>query len=104
MNTQDHSPSISSSSFLSLDLARLRAARVALDLRILALKRVLRVRWEAPMAAEQRALLQYKHEATELCILRAWQRGRWHLVDHERCAEVAARLAPAFSHAAEAAA
>ena len=22
-----------------------------------------------------------KHEATELCILRAWQRGRWHLDD-----------------------
>lgn len=101
MNNQDHS---SFSSSFNLDLARLRAARHALDLQILALKRVLRVRWEQPMGDEQRALHRCKREATELCILRAWQRGRWHLADHERCAEVAARLEPDFRGAAEAAA
>ena len=101
MNKQDRS---SSSETFNLDLARLRAARGALDIRILALKRVLRARWDSPMGGEQRALLQCKHEATELCILRAWQRGRWHLADHERCAEVAARLEPDFRGAAEAAA
>jgi len=87
-----------------IDLPRLRAARSALDLQILALKRVLRVRWERPMPDEQRALVRCKHAATELCILRAGLRGRWHLADHDRCVEVCARLAPGFQRAAEAAA
>jgi hypothetical protein len=87
-----------------IDFARLRAARSALDLQILARKRELRARWQRPMHAEQRELLRCKQQATELCILRAWLRGRWHLADHERCAEVAARLAPQFHRAADAAA
>lgn len=87
-----------------IDHARLRAARHALDLQILAHKRELRTRWQRPMHAEQRELLRCKHLATELCILRAWLRGRWHLADHDRCAEVAARLAPDFHRTAEAAA
>ncbi len=98
MDTQ-HIPST-----LHFDLARLRAARSALDLQILARKRELRVRWQRPMHAEQRELLRYKRQATELCILRAWLRGRWHLADHEQCAEVAARLAPQFHRAPEVAA
>lgn len=89
---------------LHFDLARLRAARSALDLQILAHKRELRARWQRPMHAEQRELLRCKRQATELCILRAWLRGRWHLADHERCAEVAARLAPQFHRAPEVAA
>jgi hypothetical protein len=94
-----HTPST-----LPIDHARLRAARAALDLQILALKRELRARWQRPMHLEQRELLRCKHLATELCILRAWLRGRWHLADHERCVEVATRLAPDFHRAAEVAA
>jgi len=87
-----------------VDRARLRAARAALDLRILALKSELRARWQRPMASEQRELLACKRAATDLCILRAWLRGRWHLRDHEHCAEVAARLAPTYHRTAEVAA
>ena len=54
-----------------VDLVRLRAARAALDLRILALKSELRARWQRPMASEQRELLACKRAATDLCILRA---------------------------------
>jgi hypothetical protein len=94
-----HTPST-----LPVDFARLRAARHALDLQIVAHKRELRARWTRPMHAEQRELLRLKHLATELCILRAWLRGRWHLADHEHCAEVAARLAPEYHRTAEVAA
>ena len=87
-----------------VDLTRLRAARAALDLRILALKSELRARWQRPMASEQRELLACKRAATDLCILRAWLRGRWHLRDHEHCAEVARRLVPKFRPADAAAA
>lgn len=46
---------------------------------IRALKRVLRARWDRPMAAEQRQLCGLKQRATELCALRAFSRGRLHL-------------------------
>ncbi len=91
-------------STLPVDHTRLRAARRALDLQIVALKRELRARWQRPMHDEQRELLRCKHQATELCILRAWLRGRWHLADHEHCTRVATRLAPEFRRAAEVAA
>lgn len=88
----------------NIDLPRLKAARRDLDARILALKQVLRARWDRPMHEEQRMLLRLKHEATGLCVLRAWMRGRWHLPDHDACAATAAGLAPRFRRAAEAAA
>ncbi len=43
------------------------------------LKRLLRARWTRPMADEQRELCRLKHRATELCALRAFARGRFHL-------------------------
>lgn len=89
---------------LPVDVARLGADRRALDLQILAHKRELRTRWTRPMHHEQRELLRLKQRATELCVLRAWLRGRWHLADHEHCAEVAARLAPTYHRTAEVAA
>jgi hypothetical protein len=46
---------------------------------ITALKRALRTRWLRPMADEQRALCRLRRRATELCVLRAWSRGRRHL-------------------------
>ncbi|GEM_PF-3941554 len=64
------------------DLGELRRYRRALDLRIRALKAVLRTRWTEPMVTRQ---------ATELCVLRAWLRGRLHLRDVDLCREIALR-------------
>jgi hypothetical protein len=49
------------------------------------------------MADVQHELLALKLEATELCILRAWLRGRWHLPDPDRCQQIAGRRAPAYA-------
>ena len=48
------------------------------------------------MAAEQRELLALKREATELCMLRAWLRGKQHLADADVCRETAERRACEF--------
>ncbi len=44
-----------------------------------ALKDRLRQRWIEPMGEVQSALCRLKWRITLLCILRAWQRGRYHL-------------------------
>lgn len=44
-----------------------------------ALKCRLRQRWTEPMDEVQRSLHQLKWRITKLCILRAFQRGRYHL-------------------------
>lgn len=44
-----------------------------------ALKRLLCTTWKEPMADVQRELVRVRRRATELCILRAWLRGRCHL-------------------------
>ena len=76
--------------------------------RIRQLKRVLGARWQRPMAPEQRELSQLKWRATELCVLRAFGRGKLHvratsddasaeseaLEYHRRIAE---RLGPVYS-------
>ncbi len=48
---------------------------------IRALKAVLRRTWTRPMADEQERLVKLKRHATALCVLRAWSRGRRHLVN-----------------------
>lgn len=48
------------------------------------------------MAHAQHELLALKLEATELCILRAWLRGRLHVPDGDRCQQIAERRAPAY--------
>jgi hypothetical protein len=63
----------------SIDVAALVRDIHTTAAEILATKRVLRARWTRPMAGEQRALARLRHRATELCILRAWLRGRRHL-------------------------
>ena len=73
------------------DLGELRRYRRALDLRIRALKAVLRTRWTEPMVTRQRLLIRLQREATELCVLRAWLRGRLHLRDVDLCREIALR-------------
>ena len=80
----------------TLNLNTLGEDRRALDDRIRGLKSGLRTTWTRPMAAEQRELLACKREATELCVLRAWARRRWHLDDHDRCREIATRRAPEY--------
>jgi hypothetical protein len=76
---------------MKIEMTKLRADRRALEIRIRAIKAVLRTTWVAPMAELQRELHACKREATELCILRAWLRGKQHLPDAERCREVAGR-------------
>lgn len=44
-----------------------------------ALKDRLRRTWIEPMGEVQQALVRLKWKITQLCILRAWQRGRHHL-------------------------
>jgi hypothetical protein len=79
-----------------IDINRLRAERRRIDAQIRVLKSELRTCWTRPMVAEQRELLALKHEATELCILRAWLRGKQHLADVDRCRETAERRAVDF--------
>lgn len=74
-----------------MDMNRLRHDRKALEERIREVKGELRSTWTKPMGDAQAEHIQLKKEATELCILRAWMRGRFHLEDHEFCKEVAER-------------
>ena len=86
---------------MKIDIERLRHDRRKLDERIRAAKRALRTTWTRPMADVQHELLALKLEATELCTLRAWLRGRLHLPDPERCRKIAE--ARARDYASEAA-
>ena len=81
---------------MKINMERLRHDRRKLDERIRATKRVLRTTWTQPMAHAQHELLALKLEATELCILRAWLRGRLHVPDPDRCQQIAERRAPAY--------
>ena len=79
-----------------IDINHLQMERRRIDAQIRVLKSELRTCWTRPMVAEQRQLLALKHEATELCILRAWLRGKQHLADADRCRETAERRAVDF--------
>jgi hypothetical protein len=65
--------------FDRIDLRRLRRDVASASAQCRALKQVLRRRWERPMADEQRALARISWRVTELCILIARTRGRWHV-------------------------
>jgi hypothetical protein len=91
------------------DVARFRVEIGRITESIIALKRLLRTTWTRPMADEQRELEKLKLRATELCSLRAFSRGRFHLrhgpgpdwnaeAHHRRIAE---RLGPSFAIAVE---
>jgi hypothetical protein len=62
-----------------VDVVRLKADIVGFSRRSRALKRVLRVRWERPMADEQRELAELRVRITRLCVLRAFLRGKVHI-------------------------
>lgn len=74
-----------------MDIQRLKEDRKALEERIREVKTELRSTWTKPMGDVQVEHLRLKAEATELCILRAWLRGRFHLADRDLCKEVAER-------------
>jgi hypothetical protein len=63
----------------------------SLEADIRELKTQLRTTWTRPMGHLQTRLLELKEEITELLILRAWARGRFHLQDIERCRDVSSR-------------
>jgi hypothetical protein len=65
--------------FDRIDLKRLRQDVASAGARCRELKLVLRHTWTRPMADEQRALAHAARRATELCVLLAQRRGRWHL-------------------------
>src|SRR5262249_53197507 len=65
--------------FDRIDRSRLKCDLFATATQCYELKQALRRRWTRPMADEQRALARLARRMTELCILRARLRGRWHL-------------------------
>src|SRR5262249_44522003 len=86
--------------FDRIDLHRLRRDVAACAAESRALKQVLRRTWTVPMADEQRRLARLAWRATELCILLARRRGRFHVSSlppeereeyHARIAERVAR-------------
>jgi hypothetical protein len=61
-----------------LDTTKLRADLRALAHECRARKDLLGATWTRPMADEQRRLARLRWRVTELCVLRAWSRGRRH--------------------------
>ncbi len=62
-----------------IDIQRLVHDIKELSLEARTLKERLRQTWVEPMGHVQQALVRLKWQITKLCILRAWQRGRYHL-------------------------
>jgi hypothetical protein len=62
-----------------IDLRRLRHDIASASVEARALKRALRAPWSRPMADEQRRLARLARRVTELCVLLARARGRWHV-------------------------
>ncbi len=67
------------SMFEQIDTSRLVRDIKELSVEARALKDRLRQTWVEPMGEVQQALCRLKWQITRLCILRAWQRGRYHL-------------------------
>jgi hypothetical protein len=63
----------------SIDLSRLRADLVDIARSLAQVKRVLRRTWTEPMAEHQARYVKLRRRATDLCILRARLRGKYHL-------------------------
>ena len=66
------------------DSKKVRADLGALARECRALKDVLGTTWTRPMADEQRRLARLRWRATELCVLRAWMRGKRHVTKEPR--------------------
>lgn len=78
---------------MNIDSGRLRADMAALASECRALKNVLGATWTRPMADEQRHLVRVRSKATELCVLRAWRRGKLHVKSVDEPEVWAARIA-----------
>jgi hypothetical protein len=65
--------------FDRIDLRRLRCDIASAAMQCIELKQSLRRTWTRPMADEQRRLLRLRRRATELHVLHARARGRWHV-------------------------
>jgi len=74
---------------MKLDERRLGADLAALAREARALKVLLRARWVRPMADEQRRAARVRRKATELYVLRAWSRGRFHVMHLEEAERAA---------------
>jgi hypothetical protein len=83
---------------VEVDISALRAALAETAAAITRLKQQLRRAWTRPMAPEQRELLALKEKATLLCILRAFLRGRRHLLAPRRGASPGTRWDPEAYH------
>lgn len=64
---------------VTLDAARLVADLNTLAAQSRALKLVLTTTWTRPMRDEQKELARVRRRTTELCVLRAYARGRFHV-------------------------
>jgi|SRR5580704_3158532 hypothetical protein len=65
--------------FDRIDLRQVRRDVASAAAASLALKKVLRARWARPMGDEQRALARLQRRMTELFVLLARARGRFHV-------------------------
>lgn len=81
-----------------INLALLKATRQDLEDEIRSLKKDLGATWSKGvyMGDLQNGLRELRIRATDLCILRAWVRGRWHLKDQTLCLEAVRHVAPEF--------
>ena len=78
---------------MNIDSERLRADLGVLARECRALKNVLGTTWTRPMADEQRHLVRVRLKVTELCVLRAWSRGKLHVRNVEAPEAWAVRIA-----------
>jgi hypothetical protein len=67
-----------------LNSEKLRADVGALARECRASKKLLGTTWTGPMADEQRRLARLRWRVTELCVLRAWTRGKRHVTKAPR--------------------
>src|SRR5262249_51864997 len=69
--------------FDRIDVRRLRRDIASVSEEIRTVKRLLRQTWTRPMADEQRGAARLARRATEMCVLRARMRGRWHVTSSD---------------------
>jgi hypothetical protein len=69
---------------IDIDVRRLVADLCACADEARALKKILGTTWMRPMADEQKKLARLRRRATELCVLRAFARGRRHVTKAPR--------------------
>jgi hypothetical protein len=82
-----------------IDISRLRQDIAASAQELAALKRVLRTRWERPMAPEQQRLARLRRETTERHVLLAWSHGKLHVIAPPRAVRDAGLPWDATAHA-----